>query len=587
MTTLQFANTHNLVAFLSKPAKSEGFKQIVDFLNAKPIRYALTINPTIYTSCIEQFWATVKVKTVNGEVQLQALVDGKKIIITEASVRCDLQLNDEEGTNCFPNATIFEELTRMGMVKNLESVSDKFLMYPRFVQVFLEKQLKGMSNHKRIYVTPSYTKKIFRNMKRVGKGFSGRETTLFLTMMVQAQEEIGEGSANPTDPHHTLTIIQPLTSQPQKKQKPRNPKRKDIEVPQPSGPTDNVADEAVYKKMDDSLERAANTATSLDAELDRGNINKTQSKATLNEPSSLGTSLGSGPRRQETMRDTIAQTGFENVSKTSNDLLLTRVNTPRSDEDSLKLKELMELCTNLQNKVIDLEKTKTSQAQEITSLKMRVKRLEKKGGSRTHGLKRLYKVSLSRRVESYNKEGLGEEDASKQGRIANIDADAGINLVSTHFDVDTYMFGVHDLVGDEVVVESEVVVKATSTIPVSAAITTTTIITNDKITLAKALAELKSTKLPTTTAATTITVDKRKGKMVKPEPVKKLSKKDQLMLDEELAFKLQAEEEEEEERLAREKVQQIKEANIVSWDNVQEMIDVDYQMAQQMQAKEQ
>ncbi|GJR05499.1 hypothetical protein Tco_0528483 [Tanacetum coccineum] len=75
--------------------------------------------------------------------------------------------------------------------------------------------------------------------------------------------------------------------------------------------------------------------------------------------------------------------------------------------------------------------------------------------------------------------------------------------------------------------------------------------------------------------------------MVKPEPVKKLSKKDQLMLNEELAFKLQDGEEEEEERLAREKSQQIKEANIVSWDNVQVMIDVDYQMAQQMQVEEQ
>ncbi|GJS34004.1 hypothetical protein Tco_0532386 [Tanacetum coccineum] len=90
MTTLKFADTHNMVAFLSKPAESEGFEQIVDFLNANPIRYALTINPTIYTSCIEQFWATVKAKTVDGEVQLQALVDEKKIIITESTVRRDL-----------------------------------------------------------------------------------------------------------------------------------------------------------------------------------------------------------------------------------------------------------------------------------------------------------------------------------------------------------------------------------------------------------------------------------------------------------------------------------------------------------------
>ncbi|GKF94706.1 hypothetical protein Tco_0284406 [Tanacetum coccineum] len=171
-------------------------------------------------------------------------------------------------------------------------------------------------------------------------------------MMVQAQEEMGEGLANPTDPHHTPTIIQPSTSQPQKRQKSRNPKRKDTEVPQPSGPTDNVTDEAVYEEMDDSLERVATTATSLDAEQDRGNINKTQSKATLNEPSSLGTSSGSGPRHQKIIRDTISQTGFENVSKTFNDPLLVRGNSLQSGEDRLKLKELMELCTNLQNRVI-------------------------------------------------------------------------------------------------------------------------------------------------------------------------------------------------------------------------------------------
>ncbi|GJT67525.1 hypothetical protein Tco_1019005 [Tanacetum coccineum] len=95
MATLKFADTHNLVAFLSKSTVSDGFEQIVDCLNAHPIKYALTVNPTIYTSCIEHFWSTVKVKTINGESQLHALVDGKKIIITKASVRRDLQLADE------------------------------------------------------------------------------------------------------------------------------------------------------------------------------------------------------------------------------------------------------------------------------------------------------------------------------------------------------------------------------------------------------------------------------------------------------------------------------------------------------------
>ncbi|GJW52158.1 putative ribonuclease H-like domain-containing protein, partial [Tanacetum coccineum] len=73
------------VEFLEKPAESDGFHKIIDFLNANQIHYALTVNPTIYTSCIEQFWATTKAKTVNGERQLQALVDKKKVIITETT----------------------------------------------------------------------------------------------------------------------------------------------------------------------------------------------------------------------------------------------------------------------------------------------------------------------------------------------------------------------------------------------------------------------------------------------------------------------------------------------------------------------
>ncbi|GKD54309.1 putative ribonuclease H-like domain-containing protein, partial [Tanacetum coccineum] len=107
---LVFADSHNIVVFLAKPTESEGLEQIVDFLNVNPIKYALMVNPIIYTSCIEQFWATAKVKTVNGDVQLQALVDGKKVIITETSVRRDLQMEDAKGIECLPNADILSNL---------------------------------------------------------------------------------------------------------------------------------------------------------------------------------------------------------------------------------------------------------------------------------------------------------------------------------------------------------------------------------------------------------------------------------------------------------------------------------------------
>nr|GEW20266.1 hypothetical protein [Tanacetum cinerariifolium] len=209
-----------------------------------------------------KFWSTAKAKTINGEAQIHAIVDGKKIIVTESSVRRDLQLADEEY-------------------------------------------------------------------------------------------------------------------------------------------------EAVHKELGDKLVRAATIASSLEAEQDNG----------------------AGPRCQKAIRDTIAQTRFENVSKQSNDLLVARGNTLQSDEDRMKLNELMELCTDLQTRVLDLEKRKITQDNEIASLKRRVKKLKKRNRSRTHKLKRLYKVVLTARVESYdNKERLGEDASKQRRRIDAIDTNKDITL---------------------------------------------------------------------------------------------------------------------------------------------------------------
>nr|GEW70236.1 hypothetical protein [Tanacetum cinerariifolium] len=318
MTTLKFSDTHNMVVFLSKPTESEGFEQIVDFLNAHPIR----------------------------EAQLHAKVDGKKIIVTESSVRRDLRLADEEGIDCLLNFTIFDQLGLMG----------------------------------------------------IGKGFSSRVTPLFQTMVIQNQFELGEGSPMATDTHHTPTILQPSSSQPQETKKLREPKRKDTQIPQPSGSTNNVTDKAVHKKLGDILVRATTTASSLEVEQDSGNITKTQSKETPNKSSSQGTNLGGGPR---------------------------------------------------------------------------VKKLEKRNRSRTHKLKRLYKVGLTARVESSNnEESLGEDASKQERRIDGIDVDDENILVN---DVDNEMFDVDDLGGKEVFVAEQEVVSTTAT---------TETITTKEITLA-------------------------------------------------------------------------------------------------------
>ncbi|GKA45061.1 putative ribonuclease H-like domain-containing protein [Tanacetum coccineum] len=368
------------------------------------------------------FWSTVKAKTINGEVQLHALVDGKKIIVIESSVRRDLQLKDEKGSTIL------------------------------------------------------------------------------------------------NDPHHTPTTTQPSTSQPQKTQIPRKPKRKDTQVPQPSGPTNIVTDEVVHKELGDSLVRATTTASSLEAEQYSGSITKTRSKATPNESSSLGSTSGGGPRCQETMGDYIAQTRFENLSKLSNDSLLTR------------------------------EKTKTTQQNEIASLKRRVKKLEQKKRSRTHGLKRLHKVGMSRRVESS-----GDEESLEV-------AAKGVNL------------------------------------------------TVDEVTLAQALAALKSVKpkvkgvvieepsvlvsvlsasikVSTATTTTAAILTPRKGIVItKLEPVKSKKKDVEIMLDEEAAKTLQAEFDKEE-RLAREKAEKENEANVAlieEWDDIQAKIEANYELAQRL-----
>ncbi|GJW12137.1 hypothetical protein Tco_1577964 [Tanacetum coccineum] len=361
-----------------------------------------------------------------------------------------------------------------------------WLTLMRFLQVFLDKQVEGMSKHKGIYVTPSHTKKFFANMKREGKD-----------------------SAAPTDSHSTPIITQPSSSKPQKK-KSRRKKRKDI------GPTKPIPDEA-----------------------------------TNEEP----------------------------------------ISTPSCDL--------------------------TQSAKEIASLKKRVKQLEKRRKLRTSGLKRLRKVGSASRVESFNDVSLGaQEDASKQGRkIANLDVDAEVTLIDVtqeRYDEEMLFDVQDDLQGEEVVAEKEVVEKEVSTAdPVTTAgevVTTASATTTiDELTLAQTLIEIKAAKpkakgivfhdqeeqasafRPIVSSSQLLQAkDKGKAKIVKPE--KPLKKKDQIVLDEELALRLHAKEQAELERMQKERVAQQeagREAIIEELDSIQAMIEADEQLAARLQAKEQ
>nr|GEV97088.1 hypothetical protein [Tanacetum cinerariifolium] len=226
---LTFADTHNMIAFLTKSDANEGFEQIIDFLS--------------------------------------------KVIITKDTVQQVLRLDDADSIDCLPNEEIFAELARMGtkrtawnefsssmasaviclatgrkfnflkyifdsvvrnvdgslkfyiVVRNVDG-SLKFYMYPRFLQLMINSQIADLSSHTTKYSSPALTQKVFANIGRVGKGFSGVETSLFEGMLVpqQVQDDIDaavedEDAAEPTLPSPTpattpLPPLQELISSP-------------------------------------------------------------------------------------------------------------------------------------------------------------------------------------------------------------------------------------------------------------------------------------------------------------------------------------------------------------------------------------
>ncbi|GJS57005.1 putative ribonuclease H-like domain-containing protein, partial [Tanacetum coccineum] len=312
MANLEFVDQHNMVACLEKTEGNSDFHEIVDFLASSLIHHALTINATI---------------------------DSKAVVVTEASIRSSLLFNDADGTACLTNEAIFQNLALMGyegdfnkltfqkalfspqwkflihtilhclsskstrwnefstniasaviclatnqkfnfsklifdgMLRNLDNTKKKFLMYPRFLMVFLNNQIELGEPFNDVYPTPAHNLKVFSNMSRKGVKFSGKVTPLIDSMLVPHQAPTGEDSR-------------------------------------------------------DSLE---------------------------------GTNGNEGDQVQ-----------------TSHDSPLSGGHTSDRAEGALNLQALFVLCTNLSNMVLALESIKDAQATEITALKSRIKKLEKK-----------------------------------------------------------------------------------------------------------------------------------------------------------------------------------------------------------------
>nr|GEY56871.1 hypothetical protein [Tanacetum cinerariifolium] len=347
---LTFVDTHNMIAYLTISDASEGFNQIIDFLNASSIKYALTVNPNIYVSCIKQFWTSVSVKKVNDVLRLQALVDKKKVIITEATFRDALRLADADGINCLPNEEIFTELARMGY----EKPSTKLTFYKAFFLPQWKGQVGDLSSHTTKYSSLALTQKVFANMRRVGKGFSIVDTPLFEGMLVAQQVDESAAELNVDD---VLAV--------------------------------GVADEGAAKVNVDAIHAA------------------------VDEPSIPSPTSPTQPPRPSQDQPFTSQDAAISI-----DLLQT----------------LLDTCTTLTRRVDNLEHDKIAQDLEITKLKQRAKKLERRNKLKVSKLRRLKKIRTSQRVETSDDTII--DDVSKHGRmIADMDADVDVTLKDIAKDV--------------------------------------------------------------------------------------------------------------------------------------------------------
>ncbi|GKC95408.1 hypothetical protein Tco_1160850, partial [Tanacetum coccineum] len=238
--------------------------------------------------------------------------------------------------------------------------------------------------------------------------------------------------------------------------------------------------------------------------------------------------------------------------------------------------------------VLALENVKTAQDLEITSLKKRVKKLEKNKKARTPKPKRrLFKV----RIESSAEKSLGDqEDASKQGRNEDQDDDISCAPITTAgVSVSSSEPSTLHVIEDEDLTIAQTLMKMRSEKSKEKAKERGSKEKSSKpasrLTRGVTMQELSE---PRTRKAVPPSQhdpkDKGKAKMIEPE--KPLKKKDQIKFDEEVAKRLAKELEaelEEEERVA---IQREEEANLISWDNTQAMMEADYEVAQRLQAEE-
>ncbi|GKB01351.1 hypothetical protein Tco_0829395, partial [Tanacetum coccineum] len=296
-----------------------------------------------YTTLSDLFWGTATARTTNdGEVEITASIDGQVKTITEASLRRHLKWKTlmtyfSKGTlfssvevfhSYNPSMTFnFSKMIFDAMVKNLDS-THKFLMYPRFLQICLNKQKRLLQPHIRTYLAHTLTKKLFSNMKRALRGYFGVYFPLFPTMITTPESSPSRITSSPS--------LSPQTYQSPQSSPLRDITRQDAEIPHSQFPTQTqVTNEAAFINVDVDAGGVATTDIGLEAGQGSGTMHKTPTRP--------------------------------------HDLPLSRVHTLGSDKGSLQQNELMDLVTKLTDRVEvlenDMQQTKKDEDAEEDSSK--------------------------------------------------------------------------------------------------------------------------------------------------------------------------------------------------------------------------
>ncbi|GJY28730.1 hypothetical protein Tco_0404497, partial [Tanacetum coccineum] len=265
MANIRTCNKHNMIACVEKTAHNADFYQIIDYLTGCSINYSLLVDPDLIGPWLQQFWATASLRVINDVPHIRAMVAGKKILISEETIRADLLFDDADGVDCFPKQVIWDSLRDIGYEGNLAQLTfskplfspqwkylihvllhclspkstsweqfgtniasalvglatnqkfnfslmimngmlghisngTPFLMYPRFIQLFLNKQLEGVTRPQNFLPSVTLPSKVFTFMRKHSPKFSCRITPL-TPPMLEVVTALAAEEAHSTSPH--------------------------------------------------------------------------------------------------------------------------------------------------------------------------------------------------------------------------------------------------------------------------------------------------------------------------------------------------------------------------------------------------